>query len=94
MPKYKIEPKLTKPGYPYMQKDYAKVNSEADTDEKKKSPKGYRQMKKVDASLPKGEFAATISKNGKVKISSKVPKSLRKEAAEHDRDELKRMKRK
>jgi len=92
--KYKVEPKLTKPGYPYKQRDYAKVNSEIDADEKKRSPKGYAKMKKVDASLPKGEFAATISKGGKVKVSAKVPKALRKEAAEHDRDELKKMKRK
>lgn len=92
MAKYQVEKKLTKSGYPYKQKDYEKVNAEADTAEKKKYPKNYARMKKVDASLDKDEFAATISKSGKVKVNAKVPKSLREEAAYHDKIELKKLK--
>lgn len=93
MAKYQVKDKITKPGYPYKQKGYEKANAEADIAEKKKYPKGYARMKKIDASMPKGEFAATISKAGKVKVSAKVPAKLRGEAAYHDREELKRLKR-
>lgn len=73
--------------FPLSSKKYEKANSEADVKEKKEYPKGYKKLGKLEKKLPKGEILGHISKAGKVSISSKVPKKLRKEVVEHDKEE-------
>jgi hypothetical protein len=84
MRKIKVVSKIKKKGYPTAEKDYATSHEKADKVEKKTYPKGYKKMQKVDDKIPKGELAGTHSKKGKIEISKKVPKKLRKEVATHE----------
>ena len=86
---YAIKQKIrAKPkSYPLSLKKYSKVNSEADVEEKRKHPKGYKKLKRLSKSLDKDEELGHISKSGKVTVSKKVPRRLRKEVEEHDRTE-------
>lgn len=96
--KYKTKSKLTKSkGYPITNKNFSKANEEADIIEKKKYPKGYQKLKKLDKKLNKNEIMAHVPKKGKILVSKVVPKKLREEAAQHDADErtvLKRLSKK
>ena len=86
---YKVVPKLEakKSRFPLSSKKYSKANSEADAIEKKKPAKSYKSLKRVDKSLKKGEILGHVSKKGDLYVSKRVPKHLRKEMAEHDKNE-------
>lgn len=70
--------------FPLSSKRYSEANRIADEKEKKSHPKGYQKLKKIEGKTKKGEILGHINKSGKVTVSKKVPKSLRKEVAEHD----------
>jgi hypothetical protein len=82
--KYKVVPKIKIKGYPVKSKNYKTAHDEADNAEKKKYPKQYKNMKKIDAKLPKGEYSGTHTRKGKIEISKKVPKKDRKTVALHE----------
>ena len=79
-------------GFPTAEKDYEDAHKHADILEKKKYPKGYEKLKKIDNNLPKRQLAGKNLPSGKIEVSKKVPKSLRKEVAFHERVENKYLK--
>jgi hypothetical protein len=89
MPTYKTKPSLkaNPKDFPLSSKKYSKANKEADIIEKKQSPKGYTKLKKISKSMKPGEIEGHINKKGKVTVSKKIPKKLRKEVATHDKNE-------
>lgn len=92
---YATKKKLNKSkGYPITSASFSKANSEADVAEKKKYPKGYQKLKAIDKKLPKNEILGHQTKKGKVTVSAKVPKKLRKEVEFHERVERKVMRKK
>lgn len=84
---------IRKNKYPTSSKDYPEAHSEANNAEKKKYPKGYIKLKKIDKKVKPNELIGTHTKTGKIKISKKVPKKLRKEVIYHEKQELKAQKR-
>lgn len=92
--KYKLVNEIKKKGFPTSSKKYPYAHRKANEDEKKKYPKGYEKMKKIDNKLKKGELAGTHLKSGEIDISKKVPKPERKETVYHEVDELIRMEKK
>lgn len=86
---YKVKSKLTekKGRFPLSSKKFSEANAEADVKEKKIHPKGYEKLKKIEKKLKPKEILAHINKKGKVYVSKKVPKTLRKEVIEHDVNE-------
>jgi hypothetical protein len=59
--------------------------------EKKKYPKGYQKLEKIDKSLPPDEILGHINKSGNITVSKKVPKNLRGEVCYHEKIERKRI---
>lgn len=84
---------IEKKGYPTSSYHYPSAHEEADLAEENRYPKGYREMKKVDQTIPKGQLAGTHTRSGKIKISEKVPVSHRNEVALHEFVEWKANKR-
>lgn len=80
---------ITDKGFPTHSKGYASAHEQADKAEKKKYPKGYPKLKKLDQEVGKHELIGKNSKSGKIEVSKKVPKSLRKEVAFHEEVENK-----
>lgn len=89
----KIVKKIVKKGFPTTSKHYIEAHAEADNAERRKYPKAYKDMKKVDSKLSKNELSGKNTKSGKIIISSKVPKKDRKDVALHERTESKAIKR-
>lgn len=89
---YHLKDKIPHGGYPRSQKRYATAHKMADIAEKKKYPRGYERMKKIDARLPSKQDAGTNTKSGKIEVSKKVPVALRKEVAFHEKIESKKLK--
>lgn len=87
--KVKIVKKIIAKGYPTSSKYYAEAHSEADHAEKKKFPKSYKIMKKVDRKLGKNELVGTHDKKGNIRLSKKVPKKSRKDIEFHEEVERK-----
>ena len=85
----KLVKKITRKKDPYDRKVIRESHVKADAAEKKRYPKGYKKLKKLDAKLGKHELAGEHYATGKVEISKKVPKKLRKEVAYHERVEYK-----
>jgi hypothetical protein len=79
--------KIHREGFPTDSKEYQSAHKQADIAEKKKYPSGYEKMKKIDDKLPNGELSGKNTKEGKIEVSSRVPKSLRKEVAYHEKIE-------
>lgn len=92
MAKAKLVKRLTDKGFPSHSKYYEKAHGEASTEEKKKFPKGYEELKKKMKSLGKHEVMATNKKSGKIEIESKF-KKYKKELAFHEEEESKNIKR-
>jgi len=90
--KFKLVNEIKKKGFPTSSKKYTYAHRKADEDEKKKYPKGYEKMKKIDNKLKKGELAGKNFKSGKIEVSKKVPIKFRKEVAFHERRENKEIK--
>lgn len=93
MGKVKIVKKLNDKGFPTHNKKYREAHAEADNAEKKKYPKVYKAMKKVDKKLGKHELSGKNLKSGKILISKKVPKKDRKDVILHEKTENKAIKR-
>ena len=85
--KYHLENKLDDKGFPQNQKRYASAHEQADKVEKKKYPKGYEKLKKIDRKLGKNELIGKNTKSGKIEVSKKAPRNLRPEIATHERTE-------
>ncbi|CAB4133934.1 hypothetical protein UFOVP265_21 [uncultured Caudovirales phage] len=90
---YKVVKEIKRKGFPTSSKYYKSSHSEADIEEKKKYPKGYVKLKKIDAKIPKGELIGKNTKSGKIEVSKRAPKKLRKEIAYHEKIESKNIKR-
>jgi len=90
--KFKIEKKITKKGFPTSSKGYKNAHEQADREEKKKFPKGYEKLKKLDEKLPKRELIGKNTKSGKIEVNKIVPKNLRQEVAFHEKMESKQLK--
>lgn len=93
MPKYKLSKSIKRSGWPTSSKLYSLAHSEASNAEKKKYPKGYQALKKLDAKTPANRLIGKNSKSGKITVSSVVPKRYRAEVAYHERTEAKALKR-
>lgn len=91
--KYKVVKTIKRKGYPVSQKVYAEAHSEASDAEKKKFPKGYKELKKVDKSTKMGNLIGKNTKSGKIEVSKVVKPKLRKEVAYHEEYEHKAIKR-
>ena len=86
--------KLTDKGFPTHSKKYPSAHEQADKAEKKKFPKGYSKLEKLDKQVGRHELVGKNTKTGKIEVSSKVPKSLRKEVAFHEKVENKILRKK
>lgn len=86
--------KLSDKGFPVHSKNYKSAHEQANKKEKEKFPKGYEKLKKLDENLSKHELAGKNTKTGKIEVSKKVPKSLRKEVAFHEKTENKILRKK
>lgn len=84
---YKLVDKIEKRGFPTSSKLYKKAHRIANKYEKKKYPKGFKDMEKIDEKLPNHQLAGTNKKSGKLEVSKKVPPKYRKEVAFHERTE-------
>lgn len=92
---YKVTSKLTDKGFPtHPKKSYQKSHEAANRAEKKKYPKGYEEMKKIDSRLGKHELVGKNTKSGKIEVSKKVPAKLRSEVAYHEKVESENLRRK
>ena len=81
-----IMAKLSEKGFPTKVKGYASAHAAADRAEKKKFPKGYQALKKMDITAgKKHELIGKNTKSGKIEVSEKVPKKLRAEVAYHEK---------
>lgn len=89
----KIVKKIKEKGFPTSSPYYEEAHAEGDNAEKRKYPKAYKQMKKIDTKLAKNELSGKNTKSGKIIISSKVPKKDRKDVELHERTESKAIKR-
>jgi hypothetical protein len=89
--KYKLEKKIIRKGFPTATKQYPTAHEEASKDEKKKYPKGYEKLKKLDEKLPAGQLIGKNTRSGKIEVSKVVPKKERNEVAFHERDENRRI---
>ena len=93
--RYELKPKIKDKGFPTDQgKSYRSAHEQADIKEKAAYSNGYAAMKKIDAELPKGELAGKNTKSGKIEVSAKVPRSLRREVAFHEKTENKILRKK
>lgn len=81
---YHLKKKIVRAGFPTDSKEYKKAHQFADKMEKKKYPKGYEKMKRIDAKLNSHELSGKSNKSGKITVSYKVPKKLRSEVAYHE----------
>lgn len=90
--KFKLVDEIKKKGFPTSSKKYPYAHRKADESEKKKYPKGYKEMKKVDNKLKVRELAGKNLKSGKIEVSKKVPRKFRKEVAFHEMRENKEIK--
>lgn len=91
--KYKLEKKIVKKGFPTSSKKYEEAHSEASNAEKKKYPKGYKVLKKLDAKVSKNTLIGKNTKSSKLEVSKIVPKKYRNEVAYHEKIESKAIKR-
>jgi hypothetical protein len=80
-------------GYPVTAPYYKESHSEASNAEKRQYPEQYRDMKKIDAELPQGEYSGSHTPTGQVIISRKVPPKDRPTVELHERTEFKAEKR-
>lgn len=85
----KLVKKITRKANPYKHKLVRESHVKADQLEKARYPKGYERLKKLERSLGKHEFLGEHTSKGKIEISKKVPKQLRKEVAYHEKQEYK-----
>jgi hypothetical protein len=92
--RYELRPRLKDKGFPTSSSRYKSAHEQADKAEKSAYPKGYQQLKKIDAKLPKHELAGKNTRSGKIEVSSKVPSKLRPEVAFHEKTENKILRRK
>lgn len=90
--KPKLVKKLNDKGYPTHSKNYREAHEEADEAEKKKYPKGYSKLKKMEKGLNKHELMGKNEKSGKVEVEKKF-KKYSKEIAYHEDKEHKALKR-
>lgn len=93
MAKSTIKTKLVNRGYPTDSKNYREAHAEADNAERKRYPKAYKDMKRVDSKLSRNELSGKNTRSGKIEISKKVPKRDRADVALHERTEHKALKR-
>lgn len=84
---------IKKKGFPLTDKKYKTSHEEADIAEKKKYPKGYKELKNIDEKISKNQLIGKNTKTGKIEVSKKVPKKLRNEVAFHEKVENKNINR-
>lgn len=90
---YKVVKTIARKGFPTSSKAYREAHAEASEAEKRKYPKGYQKLKRLDAKTPSGKLIGKNTKSGKIMVSKVVPKGLRKEVAFHEKYESKAIKR-
>lgn len=81
---YKLVKRIKAIGWPISSKKWRGAHQAANKAEKKKYGKQYKALKKIAKKLPKGELLGSHTKSGKIKVSAKVPKRLRKSVAYHE----------
>jgi len=84
--------KLSDHGFPYHNKNYHEAHAEADKAEKKKFPKGYQHLKKLEKTLKKHELMGTNKRNGKIEVEKRF-KKYASEIGYHEKVESKALKR-
>lgn len=87
--KVKIVKKIIAKGYPTASRTYREAHAEADNAERKKHPKQYDDMKKIDSRLAKNTLSGTHDRKGDIRISKKVPKRDRPTVILHETVERK-----
>jgi hypothetical protein len=89
-----LKPSIPDKGFPTSEgKIYQRAHEAANKAEKKKYPKGFQQLKKLDQELGhKHELAGKNTKTGKIEVSKKVPPKLRAEVKYHEKVESKELK--
>jgi len=90
-----IMAQINEKGFPTKARGYAYAHATADRAEKKKFPKGYEQLKKMDITAgKKHELIGKNTKSGNIEVSENVPKKLRDEVAFHEKTENKILRKK
>lgn len=92
MTRTKIVKKLSDKGFPIHSNEYQSAHKKANVAEKKKFPKGYSKLKKVEKSLDKHELMGKNTKSGKIEVEKKF-KPYSKEIAYHEKIEHQNIKR-
>lgn len=87
--KAKIVKSIKRKGFPTSSKYYKEAHAEADMAEKRKYPKQYKDMKKIDNKVSKNKLVGKNTKSGKILISKVVPKKDRKTVKLHEMTEHK-----
>lgn len=93
MKTYKVVNRIKRRGFPTSSGEYKTAHAEADNAEKKKFPKGYNELKKIDKRIGKNELVGKNTRSGNILVEKKVPKKMRKEVAYHEKVENKAIKR-
>ncbi len=87
---YQLLSKLLDKGFPTHSKDYKNAHRKANkAEEKKFGKKSFKALEKIDRKVGKHELVGKNLKSGKIEVSKKVPKKLRKEVAFHEETENK-----
>jgi hypothetical protein len=89
--KPKIMDKLSDHGYPTHSKYYQNAHKAADIAEKKKFPRGYEKLKKIEHKLNKHELMGKNTKEGKIEVEKRF-KKYKSEIAFHEEQEHKNIK--
>jgi len=90
MAKIKMVKKLTDKGFPVHNKHYETAHRYASKIEKKKFPKGYEKLKKLEHKLGKHELMAKSTKSGKTEMERKY-KPFKNEFQLHEKKENKKI---
>lgn len=89
MKKIRIVKKILARGYPVSSRKYRESHAEADNAEKRRYPRAYRELGKIEKHLSKNELLGTHDKKGDILISKKVPRRDREDLILHEEVERK-----
>lgn len=92
---YKVASRLSDKSFPTHAKGYKEAHEKANKAEEKKFGKeNFKKLEKIDRRVSKHELVGKNLKSGKIEVSRKVPKDLRKEVAFHEKVENKILRKK
>ena len=89
---FQVKSTLDDKGFPTHSKRYLSAHHEANKEEEKKfGKKAFKKLEEIDRKVGKHELVGKNLKSGKIEVSKKVPKPLRKEVAFHEKVENRKL---